>query len=160
MKKWMRGLTVILATMFLIGMLSSSVTAAATSAYLVKDDSGTVYYYDAEELEDSFINNQLESGDDTLYLAFIETFKENGFYAFQNSNGEYIDYKDVESAFLDDPDNFNLGEYLVSDEAERVTDMPATVTKVTVENGELVEKVMETETGNVEPTIPEVIDIY
>ncbi|CAG7840287.1 hypothetical protein CLOHAE12215_01711 [Clostridium haemolyticum] len=121
---------------------------AKTDAYLVKDNSkNIVYEFDKDELVGSFLNSK--SGEDcTLYNEYMKIFSHNGLYAFHDDTKKYVDYKEVEEAFLDCKNTgkgFNLDNFTES-KGKVMTAMPKKVTKVTAPGGKVVYK--EKETGS------------
>lgn len=126
----------------------ASPVMAAVDSYLVKAD-GVVYNYDKAELEASFIADQYGDGDNKLFQNFEGKFS-NGFYAFHDDTGKYVNYQDIEDAFLDNPDNFNLDAF--TEASDKVpADLPATVKDVAVNNGVIV--TTDVNTGDVNPDI-------
>ncbi|MBO8156682.1 MAG: hypothetical protein H0Z32_09495 [Bacillaceae bacterium] len=110
--------------------------SAAVDGYLVKDAEGTVYSFDKAELEQSYMNYVYGDGDTALYEYFQELFTENGFYAFSDDSGKYVAYDAIEDAYLEDTEGFDINEFTEGEDAPAAE--VTTVTKVTVEDGEIV----------------------
>lgn len=124
---------------------------AKTDAYLVKDSSkNVVYEFDKDELVESFLNSK--NGEDaTLYDEYMRIFSKNGMYAFHDDTKKYVDYKDVEDAFLNAKDNgksFNLDEF-TEKQGKDMNSIPKKVMKVTASGGIVY---TEKETGATEET--------
>ncbi|KGM99962.1 hypothetical protein IRP63_09965 [Clostridium botulinum] len=142
-----------LVTFAIVGVVSLGIGVKAyakTDAYLVKDNGkNIVYEFNKDELVGSFLNSK--SGEDcTLYNEYMKIFSRNGLYAFHDNTKKYVDYKEVEEAFLDCKNSgkgFNLDDF-TEKKGKSMTGMPKKVTKVTAPGGKVVYK--EKETGSSE----------
>ncbi|KEI03204.1 hypothetical protein [Clostridium botulinum] len=142
-----------LVTFAIVGVVSLGIGVKAyakTDAYLVKDNGkNIVYEFNKDELVGSFLNSK--SGEDcTLYNEYMKIFSRNGLYAFHDNTKKYVDYKEVEEAFLDCKNSgkgFNLDDF-TEKKGKSMTGMPKKVTKVTAPGGKVVYQ--EKETGSSE----------
>ncbi|KGM93793.1 hypothetical protein FDC62_04410 [Clostridium botulinum] len=142
-----------LVTFAIVGVVSLGIGVKAyakTDAYLVKDNGKNIIYeFNKDELVGSFLNSK--SGEDcTLYNEYMKIFSRNGLYAFHDNTKKYVDYKEVEEAFLDCKNSgkgFNLDDF-TEKKGKSMTGMPKKVTKVTVPGGKVVYQ--EKETGSSE----------
>lgn len=113
----------IIIVLVLLLCLIPAQSLAALNAYVIKVNND-IYVYEKDPLESSF----LELTGKELYQDFLQKFG-SGFYAFRDTSGKYVEYKAIETAFLDTPtgQTFNLNQYMESATAPLVTNLPATV---------------------------------
>lgn len=124
----------LLLTLFLLLIFSSPVTAAV-AAIVAGDEEGALYEYSYDDLLDSFALKMLGSSN-----GLYEDFAAKNPFAILNSAGTYIDYNDVLDSYasaLIMSDKFDLGKYLVSEEA-KTANMPSTINLVKLNSGNVV----------------------
>lgn len=120
---------------------------AAVISHVIEDVDGTVYQYNKDALNASFVAYKVnpELGEAALYIDYLNTVKSKpgSRIALEDDKNGYISYKSVNEAFVAsklDPDvQFNLDSFTESAEAEQTT--IESVVKVSInEDGELVKE--------------------
>lgn len=115
--------------------------SAKVDGYVVKDSTNQVYQYDKSQLEQSYINNRLNTNhnlnlDEKLYDDYKQ--KNNGsqdMYLLHDDTHKYVDYSAAKAAFQKNTGNFNLDKQT---EAQAKVDPPAKINKARESSGTIV----------------------
>lgn len=136
-KKVVNALSISALAGIMASTVLSSVAFAAVDAYTVKVGDN-VFEYNTAELQESFLASK--AGDEAvLYTDFAAKLEEaKGFYAFHDAKtNRYIAFDNVTNAFLGDRENFKLNDYVETDKAVAVTNLPTVIKAVKVVGGEI-----------------------
>ncbi|MEL7598226.1 MAG: hypothetical protein AAGU01_08505 [Clostridiaceae bacterium] len=129
----------ILCSLLIMAAVSFGISAkayAAVNGYIIKNGDIT-YQYGKQELVESFLD-YTEGQDATLYTNFKENVQGRGIYLFYDDEGKYVDFKEIEEAFIqktDSKENFDL-----NDEIKKANkaDAPALIENIKVESKSIV----------------------
>ncbi|MEA4825634.1 MAG: leucine-rich repeat protein, partial [Clostridium sp.] len=122
--------------------LTTKIVNAKVNGYVIKDKSNQYSYYNAKQLEDSFLNYKLKSQEGKeLYLDFINK-KENSIEYVHDDSGKYVKYKDMEDQYnkASNKNDFNLGEQVK--EGTKAIDLPQEMKKVSVDAGKITNDIL------------------
>ncbi|MDC3416109.1 hypothetical protein [Aquibacillus salsiterrae] len=148
--------TIIACLLITFGVSGQSIVSAGSSEEYVVKVGEQYYSYNAEDLQESFLDYTYGGGSSSLYLDFKSKRVSGDFHAIMNVSGKYISYKAIENAFLNDQDNFSLTNYMNSEKAQKAT-MPSRITSVYADNSGAVQTTtIQIDNG----IVPEVINIY
>lgn len=116
----------------------SSAAFAAVDSYTVKVGD-SVFEYNTKDLQESFLASKA-GNPAVLYSNFTAKLAQaKEFYAFHDAKtSRYIGNENVTNAFLADRANFKLNDFVESDKAVAVANLPQVVKSVTVVGGEIV----------------------
>lgn len=129
----------ILCSLLIMAAVSFGITAkayAGVNGYIIKNGDIT-YQYSKQELIEAFLDYS-EGQDATLYRDFKDNIQGRGIYLFHDSEGKYVDFKEIEQAFIektDSKENFDL-----DDEMKRANkaEAPALIENIKTENKSIV----------------------
>ena len=133
LKKWV-SLAMVLGLLLAV----PGIAYGETNAYLIQSQD-QVYQYDVPQLTNSFLGIT----DQALYNNFLAKLGAGGsFLSFKDSvTGKYVDYAEIETAFLNAGDSFNLNEFTENPNAPVAANLPTTVKNVVMsDSGEVTEE--------------------
>lgn len=135
MRKRYREISLMLFVTLAVLLLADSPAAAALTGFVAKDNQGDYYEYCYEKLLDSYALKVIGEPN-----GLYEDYAAKEVYAFVDSKSGYIDYQDVLDRYasaLALDEQFNLEEYLESDEAKRA-EIPDAIQFVELSAGEII----------------------